>query len=111
MTKGINMKHTYDIDLTVAYLPDWFDPHGVMDEDAVDALVDQWVTRAIELLEERGDTVAYFGDGYEDRAWENGQKIEMPVWAESILDAVNEEFDNGEWIKRYMGVKGISNEH
>ena len=87
------MNHTYDIELTVAWLPGWFDPDGVMDEDAVDALVDQWVTRAIELLEKRGDTVAYFGDGFEDLAWEHGQKIEMPMWAETIIASVNTEFD------------------
>ena len=87
------MNHTYDIELTVAYLPDWLDPDGVMDEDAVDALVDQWVTRAIELLEKRGDTVAYVGDNAEDRAWEHGEKIDLPLWAETIISGVNTEFD------------------
>ena len=87
------MNHTYDIELTVAWLPDWFDPDGVMDEDAVDALVDQWVTRAIELLEKRGDTVAYFGDGLEDRAWEHGEKIDLPLWAGAIIASVDTEFD------------------
>jgi hypothetical protein len=55
-------------------------------------LIDQWVTRAVDLLEASGDTVAYFGDGFEDRAWMFGQRIDMPLWAESIITSVDEEF-------------------
>ena len=86
------MNHTYEIELTVAHLPNWFDPDGVMDENEIEHLIDQWVTRAVDLLEANGDTVAYFGDGFEDRAWMFGQRIDMPLWAESIITSVDEEF-------------------
>ena len=50
MIRNSDYTPTIEIELTDAWLEDWFNTDGTMTEDEVEDWIDRWMDRAIELL-------------------------------------------------------------
>ena len=83
---------TIEIELTDAWLEDWFNVDGTMTENQVEDWIDRWMDRAIELLEENAEVIAYRGDRLGDHVFEDGKEVPVPEWVDDILYVVNGEF-------------------
>ncbi len=92
MIRNSDYTPTIEIELTDAWLEDWFNTDGTMTEDEVEDWIDRWMDRAIELLEEDSGVIAYRGDRLSDRVFEDGKEVDVPDWVDNILHTVNAEF-------------------